>query len=75
MPGLRKEDEPGTTIYHSQIYWNRMGAPMSWAAPLALITASLIAMLSATAPLPLAVIGYFWATLHLIASVIAWQKR
>ena len=52
-----------------------MGAPMSWAAPLALITATLIALLSGYAPLPLAVIGYFWATLHLIASVIAWQKR
>lgn len=48
---------------------------MSWAAPLALITATLIALLAGYAPLPLAVIGYFWATLHLIASVIAWQKR
>jgi hypothetical protein len=48
---------------------------MSWAAPMALLTATVLAMLSLTAPLPLAVIGWTWATLHLIASLMAWSKR
>lgn len=52
-----------------------MGPPMSWAAPLALITATLLAMLSATAPLPISAIGYFWAVLHLAASIAAWNRR
>lgn len=51
-----------------------MGTPMSLAAPLALISATILGLLSITAPLPLAILGYVWASLHLVAAVAAWNR-
>jgi hypothetical protein len=68
-------DEKKTTTNNSHLQWDRMGKRMSWAAPMALMSATILAMLSFTAPLPLAVIGWTWAGLHLLASLVAWNKR
>lgn len=68
-------DEKKTTANNSHLQWDGMGKRMSWAAPMALMTATILGMLSLTASLPLAVIGWTWAALHLIASVAAWSKR
>lgn len=52
-----------------------MGTSMSWAAPLALITSTLLVLLSLDSPIWLAGIGYFWAALHLAGAIAAWNKK